>query len=342
MLPVRPFSAMENEADQKPLVNSYHRWNSTAITHSNLQVPDPAPSHSSSPQSSNSSLLGKWHCLLSSNEAILPLNMCLSSTGTPYLAHGDINDGLYRMDWPAPRFGPILRDSRKAPPLCEPYEPSGLADYYSHHNFAHWHDQSTDYEAGVNCPCSLYPCARTQPQYNARSCSDNDSPKSSPSSDQFSSEGSSIAFQHQFPVLANKSTSLSPSMSGNYCLPSPPPQQWNNQNNYHHSYNHVLSWNQNSGRTSLDRNSLIQHQQWTSLPQSHAELHKTLSPNLSVTMGLVPLHSRIGSERTRQNSQSRRTNPHKKVLTCLIRGCGATITSKHNMNSGCRVFITGN
>ncbi|EKM78693.1 hypothetical protein AGABI1DRAFT_128978 [Agaricus bisporus var. burnettii JB137-S8] len=42
---------------------------------------------------------------------------------------------------------------------------------------------------------------------------------------------------------------------------------------------------------------------------------------------------RVGSDRTRAISRSRRSNPDKKLLHCPIAGCGATLTSRHNFKS---------
>ncbi len=76
--------------------------------------------------------------------------------------------------------------------------------------------------------------------------------------------------------------------------------------------------------------------QWltrTSSPQSSASTSlecETASGSLCQT--------RVGSDRIRAISRSRRTNPDKKLFHCSVPGCGATLTSNHNFKSRCLVL----
>jgi len=222
-----------------------------------------------------------------------------------------------------------------APPVdYHPYNP------YSHHDVPRWHNASPYYQTGADCPYSLYSPTRTQPQYYSCSCSDNDPPKPSPSPSQFSSESFPVPFYRQSSVPENRDNNLFPSR--NHCLASPSIQQCENQINYPHT----LSHKQNVDGPPFDRR-LLQRQrqaQLTSLTKGNVELHNTLhsSQHFSQPPGFLMnrplLQIRVGSDRTRANSHSRRTNPNKKVFVCPISGCGATITSKHNFDSGYRIF----
>jgi hypothetical protein len=70
--------------------------------------------------------------------------------------------------------------------------------------------------------------------------------------------------------------------------------------------------------------------QWSSL----AEDVKPVSPIARNENGKTPLfQSRVGSDRTRAISISRRSNLDKKLLHCDVPGCGATLTSRHNFKS---------
>lgn len=276
----------------------------------------------------------------------------MSPAGTPYQAHGDTNsDDHYRtpnsfsdsMAQPTlmPRLA-TLSDIRKASPsgrLCGPGIVASPVDYhpYSHHDVSRWHNASPYYQTGSDCPYSLYSPTRTQSQYHGCSCSDNDPSKPSPSPSQFSSESFLDPFYRQLPVPEIRDNGLLPSKY--HFLASPSIQQCN-ENQV--SYPYAPSHKQNVDGPSFDRRfSPRQYQsQLTSLTKGNVELHNTLHssqpPGSLINRPLLQI--RVGSDRTRANSHSRRTNPNKKVFACPIPECGATITSKHNFDSGYRIF----
>jgi hypothetical protein len=66
--------------------------------------------------------------------------------------------------------------------------------------------------------------------------------------------------------------------------------------------------------------------QWTSD-------YKPVSPIQNKSEESPLFQSRVGSDRTRAISRSRRSNPDKKLLHCPVPGCGATLTSRHNFKS---------
>jgi len=272
---------------------------------------------------------------------------CLSPVGTPYQAHGNTNsDDHYRtpnsfsdsMAQPTlmPRLA-TLSDTRKASHLgwlCGPGIQAPRVDdhSYSHHDV--WHDASLYYQTEADCPYSPYSPLRTQSQYHVCSCSDNGPPKPSPSPSQPPFPDS---FYRQLQVPENRDNSLLPSR--NNFSASPFIQQWNSNQT---TCPYVPSHKQNVDGPPFDKRFLARKRQSqsTSLTQDNVELHNTLhSRQLPGSLPNRPLiQDRVGSDRTRANSNSRRTNPNKKVFDCPILGCGATITTRHNFDSGYRIF----
>jgi len=236
-----------------------------------------------------------------------------------------------------PRFT-TLSDIRKVSPLSRLCGPGVQAPPVDDHPYSHhgvWHNASLYYQAGADCPYSLCSPTRFQSQYHGCSCSDNGPPKPFPSPSQLPPESLPDSFYRQAPEI--RDDSLLPSRYN--CSTSPSIQQWNaNQI----SYPYVPSHKQNVDGPPFDRRLLSRQRQsqFTSLTQGNVKLHNTL--HSSQPTGPPPnrplLQLRVGSDRTRANSHSRRTNPNKKVFVCPISECGATITSKHNFDSGYRIF----
>jgi hypothetical protein len=250
-------------------------------------------------------------------------------------------------------LGLVLPESRKASPLGGMYGPgpNGLPVSVNYpqdgqnSDIAHWpHDAHTTYQTGGAHSYDFYTQTPTRSQsiYHARSYSDNGSTElftsSSPSSVQFSSEGSPFGSHRDLPPPINRSNSLPPLVSGDcYTLP-PPHQQWNNSQN---NYVQASSDYQKGGVPSSDERLLRDRspRQWLSPSQTHEELKRQPSPSNSGSEDTPTLfQARVGSDRTRAISRSRRTNPDKKLFVCTIQGCGATITSKHNFKSGYSTF----
>ncbi|KAF5359801.1 hypothetical protein D9756_003342 [Leucocoprinus leucothites] len=314
----------------------YSGWYSSTTQHPGLHVPDSVPSHGSSPQSSNGSLLGTPY-QTSGNIAEIG--------DVPYGSSRFHHDGspmsLSTPTNPVNGLGLVLSEPRKSSPLGGIYGAgsNGLAisvdfqqEGQNHHDVTHWDDTNMGYQTGAGSSYDSYnqTPTRSQSQYHTRSYSDNGSAEILPSSTtHFSSGGGSFGSHRNIPAPINRSNSLPPLMPVSYYPPSTLAQQWNNSQN---NYAPVSANYQNAGIPSADEDSF---KQWLSPPQTHEELNSSPSPtnNQSESAGAPLFQARVGSDRTRAISRSRRTNPDKKLFACDIPGCGATITSKHNFKS---------
>ncbi|KAJ3566147.1 hypothetical protein NP233_g7184 [Leucocoprinus birnbaumii] len=319
---------MTYENDMRPVgphTQLNQSWYPTATQFAGLQLPDTVPSHGSSPQSSNGSLLGTPYQVSGSIAEIgdAPYGSSrLHHDGSPMMQSTPTN--------PVNGLGLVLPEPRKASPLGMLYGPGSnglsLSDYpregQNTHDIAHWNDSDTDYQNGAGPSYGFYNQAPVRSQSSHfRSYSDNGSAEilSTPSPN-FSSESSPFGSHRTLPAPINRSNSLPPLMSTDYySLPQPNPQWNNSQNNYVHIQSHY----QNPAIPSSDEGSYMRRhspQQWLSPSQTHEDLNSSPSPTSNASESASPalFQARVGSDRTRAISRQRRTNPDKKLFATRI------------------------
>lgn len=239
-------------------------------------------------------------------------------------------------------LGLMLTEPQKLSPLGDSYEQSaprdinGFAplDYRQEggYDISTWHSSNpyaTEAGPSHNHFCTQMP-PRSQPLAHHRSHSDNgagamfSSPTVQLLPSMFLPQSSSIGLSHGLTPPLLRSLSLPPPVTPEY-VPPTSQSHWNDN-----SYNYLAHNDQNDTASLPSDDGPLQIAQRLLSPAQVYEEGGQTSPR---NEGPPTYQARVGSERIREISRLRRTNPDKKLLHCHFPGCGATITSRHNFKS---------